>query len=198
VADPRAGGVTRGHESDQDGGDDAQMGTPRRVSTTTADSGLAVEYVKSRRVLRLLGHHRGQDLPELEIPIDRLCEELAIEPRQLGSPETLLLFAGVQGDAGGGLRDLVGTFATEEEGRRAFARLREQHPALGGWAELAAVDGFGRVRQIRWFGVGQHPGTAPRRRGASGDVVAMANRRQGLRRLIGVPGERRPDDVSSF
>ena len=173
------------------------MGTARRISTTTATSGLAVEYVKSRRVLRLLGQLRGEELAPVEIPVDRLCETLSIEPRDLGSPENFLLFAGVQGDGGGGLRDLVGTFTTEEQGREAFARLRVQHPSFQGWAELAAIDGFGRVRQVCWFGrrgepTGPPPGSAPR-----ADVVALGNRRRGLRRLIAT-GERRTDDVASF
>lgn len=174
------------------------MGRARRISTTTGTSGLAVEYVRSRRMLRLLGHCRGEELAPVEIPVDRFCEELSIDPRDLGSPENYLLFAGVHGGGGGGLRDLVGTFATEDEGRAAFARLRVQHPSLRGWAELAAIDGFGRIRQVCWFGLrGDLPVPAPAS-GASGEVVAIGNRRRGLRRLMGVAGERRTDDVASF
>lgn len=173
------------------------MGRPRRVSTTTAGSELALEYVKSRRVVRLLGSCRGEQLPPVEIPVDRLCEALGIEPRQLGSPENYLLFAGVQGGAAGGLRDLVGTFATEEDGRQAFSRLRVQHPALRGWAELAAIDGFGRVRQICWFGLGPDRPLASRP-GRSGDVVPLGNPRRGRRRRMATAGDRRADDVASF
>ena len=160
------------------------MGRPRKVSTTSPTSGLGVEYVKSRRVVRLLGHCRGEALDPVEIPVDRLCDELSIEPRDLGSPETYLLFAGEPGAAGGGLRDLVGTFPTEELARRAFAGLRVQHPASGGWAELAAIDGFGRIRQLCWFGTeDDHLVPSGPHRGA-GDVVAIANRRRTLRRLV--------------
>ena len=171
------------------------MGRANRLSAETGTSGVAVEYVRSRRILRLLGHCRGEQLPPVEIPVDRLCEELAIPPRDLGSPETFLLFAGERGAAGGGLRDLVGIFATEEQGRGAFAGLRVQHPAAGGWAELAAIDGFGRIRQLCWFGdqpIPAHPG------GRSGEVPAIAETGRVLRRLVGVAGERRADDVSSF
>jgi len=148
-------------------------------------------------VLRLLGHVRGEELAPVEIPVDRLCENLSIDPRDLGSPETYLLFAGVHGVHGGGLRDLVGTFATEQEGREAFARLRVQHPSVQGWAELAAIDGFGRVRQVCWFGL-RDDSVRPPATASSAEVVAIGNRRRGLRRLIGVPGERRTDDVASF
>ena len=171
------------------------MSRARRISTTTATSGLAVEYVRSRRVLRLLGHNRGEELTPVEIPVDRLCETLSIDPRDLGSPENFLLFAGVHGDGGGGLRDLVGTFATEKQGREAFARLRVQHPSFQGWAELAAIDGFGRVRQVCWFGLrGDVSGGPP---ASSADVVAIGKSRRRLRRLIGATGERGTDDVAS-
>ena len=160
------------------------MGRPRKVSMTSPTSGLGIEYVKSRRVVRLLGHCRGEALDPVEIPVDRLCEELAIEPRDLGSPETYLLFAGEQRTAGGGLRDLVGTFPTEDEGRQAFARLRVLHPAARGWAELAAIDGFGRIRQICWFGLGgdQPVPSGPHVR--TDEPVPITSRRKSLRRLI--------------
>ena len=174
------------------------MGRARRISSTTGPSGLAVEYVKSRRMLRLLGSWRGEELAPVEIPVDRFCEELSIDPRDLGSPENFLLFAGVHGRSEGGLRDLVGTFATETEGRQAFGRLRVQHPSVPGWAELTAIDGFGRIRQVCWFGLGSDvAGRAPSDTG-SGDVVAIGNRRRGLRRLMGVSGDRRSEDVASF
>ncbi|MGI9022519.1 MAG: hypothetical protein ACR2HV_04685, partial [Acidimicrobiales bacterium] len=143
-----------------------------------------------------MGHIRGEELAPAEIPVDQLCEKMSIEPRDLGSPENYLLFAGVHGRSGGGLRDLVGTFATEQEGRQAFIRLRVQHPSVPGWAELAAIDGFGRIRQVCWFGLRRDllvPSPA-----SSADVVAIGNDRRGLRRLIGVAGERRTDDVASF
>ena len=174
------------------------MGRARRISSTTGTSGLAVEYVKSRRMLRLLGSWRGEELAPVEIPVDRFCEELSIDPRDLGSPENYFLFAGVHGRSEGGLRDLVGTFATETEGRQAFTRLRVQHPSVQGWAELTAIDGFGRIRQICWFGLraevtGSEPSST-----TGGDVVSIGNRRRGLRRLIGVSGECRTEDVASF
>ena len=173
------------------------MGRARRISTTTATSSLAVEYVRSRRVLRLLGSSRGEALAPMEIPVERLCEELAIDPRDLGAPETYLLFAGTADACRGGLRDLVGTFATEDQGRTAFARLRVQHPSLRGWAELAAIDGFGRLRQVCWFGLGGD-GASPAASSAVSAVVAIGDRRRGLRRLIGAAGERATDDVASF
>jgi len=171
------------------------MGRPRRTSTTTAGSGLAVEYVRSRRLLRLLGSCRGEQLPPVEIPIDRLCQELGIDPRQLGAPELYLLFAGVRDGAGGGLRDLVGTFTTEDDGRLAFSRLRVQHPAVRGWAELAAIDGFGRIRQICWYGSRDDRPvvTDP---GAGHEVVPLGTPRR--RRLVGGAGTRRAGDVASF
>lgn len=171
------------------------MGRPKRVSWTTTASELGVEYVRSRRVLRLFGSWRGNQLPPVEIPVDRLCEKLSIEPRELGSPEVYLLFAGGHDRVGGGLGDLVGTFATEDDGLQAFRRLQVHHPAFGGWAELAGVNGFGRVRQVCWFGSADD--RRPLRPQRSGEVVALANSRRRLRRLVGAAGERGTDDVAS-
>ncbi len=174
------------------------MGRARRISTTGAGSGLAVEYVKSRRVLRLLGRLRGEELPPLEIPVDQLCDHLCIEPRQLGWPETYLLFAGVHGAPGGGLRDLVGTFPSEEEGRLAFSRVRQQHPSMRGWAELAAVDGFGRVRQVCWFGLAQKPPDTELPASSSSEVVTLRSRRHTMGGSVVVADGRPSNDVSSF
>ncbi len=51
------------------------------------------------------------------------------------------------------MRDLVGTFDSEEKAWAAFRERRQSHPALQGWAELAVIDSHGQVNQLAWFGL---------------------------------------------
>lgn len=165
------------------------MGTARRLGGPRAGRGLAVEYVRTRRVVRLLGWCYDEALEPVEIPVDRLCAGLGIDPTELGAPTRYLLFAGSGPTPGGGLRDLVGTFASELEARDAFRRLRQQHPATSAWAELAAMDTTGQITQLAWFG--PRPGEGD----GEGRVAlpSPAERRRGLRRLLSsTPAEGQP------
>ncbi|MGI8807131.1 MAG: hypothetical protein ACR2KK_04710 [Acidimicrobiales bacterium] len=131
------------------------MGRSKRLGSGTRSTGLAIEYVRTRKVVRLLGWMDDAPIVPVEIPLDQLCDSLGISPRDLGAPRQFLLFAGPHGRPAGGLRDLVGTFDVEESAWAAFRELRQAHPSSQGWAELATIDGRGHVTQMAWFGL--HP-----------------------------------------
>jgi hypothetical protein len=133
------------------------MGRAKRVGAGTRNAGLAIEYVRSRKVIRLLGWLYNEPIEPVEIPVAELSQRLGIDPRDIGAPTHYLLFAGTHRQPAGGLRDLVGTFDSEENAWAAFRGLRAAHPAVQGWAELATIDALGQVTQLAWFGL--HPAT---------------------------------------
>jgi hypothetical protein len=135
------------------------MGRAKRVGAGTRNGGLAIEYVRTRKVIRLLGWLYNEPIEPVEIPLAELSQRLGIDPRDIGAPTHYLLFAGSHRQPAGGLRDLVGTFDSEEKAWAAFRELRAAHPAVQGWAELAAIDGLGQVNQLAWFGL--HPAIDP-------------------------------------
>lgn len=159
------------------------MGNAKRLGGPTRGAGLALEYVRTRRIVRLLGWYYNEALEPVEIPVERLCQELGIDPSELGAPCRYLLFAGSNAEPGGGLRDLVDTFDSELEAREAFRQVRQLHPSTDGWAELAAIDGCGQVSQLAWFGPqpGVHGKAVP---AAFGPAGPPAERRRGLRRFL--------------
>lgn len=131
------------------------MGRSKRLEGGTRSTGLAIEYVRTRKVVRLVGWMAEAPIPPLEIPINQLCPGLGISPHDLGAPHHFMLFSGSHRRPAGGLRDLVGTFDDEEEAWTAFRELRLAHPSSQGWAELATVDSSGHVHQLAWFGLHQ-------------------------------------------
>jgi hypothetical protein len=135
------------------------MGRPKRLATGSRAAGVALEYVRTRKVVRVVGWVQDEPIEGLEVPVDELCEQLGIDPRDMGAPSRYLLFAGSHSRPAGGLRDLVGSFTTDGKAWAAFRALREGHPATQGWAELAVVDGLGQVHQLAWFGL--HPAAEP-------------------------------------
>ncbi len=74
----------------------------------------------------------------------------------VSSPQ-YLLFAGTQLPPQGGLRDLVGTFSSEQEARQAFREVRLQPSSRTNWAQLAVVDADRGVKPLAWFGIGAAP-----------------------------------------
>ena len=163
------------------------MGRAKRVVAGTRNAGLAIEYVRTRKVVRVLGWRSNEPIEPVEIPIGELSQRLGIDPRELGAPQHFLLFAGSHRRPGGGLRDLVGTFDSEEKAWAAFRELRQAHPSVQRWAELATVDALGQVTQLAWFGL--HSATDPaddRPRAATGTVVNPDNP---LRRLLAAGGD---------
>jgi hypothetical protein len=135
------------------------MGRAKRLEAGSHDAGLAIEYVRSRKIVRLLGWSYGERMAPVEIPVGQLCQRLGIDLRDLGAPSRYLLFAGSHRRPAGGLRDLVGTFESEASAWEAFRALHRDHPSTQGWAELAALDGLGQVNQLAWFGL--HPAADP-------------------------------------
>jgi hypothetical protein len=133
------------------------MGRPKRLATGSAAAGVAIEYVRTRKVIRVLGWVNDEPIEGVEIPIGELCGQLGIDPRDAGAKSRYLLFAGSHKRPAGGLRDLAGSFTDEDKAWAAFRALRQDHPATQGWAELAVVDGLGQVHQLAWFGL--HPAT---------------------------------------
>lgn len=130
----------------------------------TADAGMAIEYVRGRKLLRVRGWAYGEPIDSLEVPVVELCARLGIDAVDLIAPHQYLLFAGSRHRPRGGLRDLVGSYESEDAAWGAFRRLRQGHPSGEGWGELAAMDGFGQVRQLAWFGLreaGERPGEGP-------------------------------------
>ncbi len=160
------------------------MGRARRLGAGTGSGGLAIEYVRSRKVVRLLGWLHGESIEPVEIPVDELCQHLGIDPRDLAAPHRFLLFAGSHRRPAGGRRDLVATFDSEEKAWAAFRELRQGHPAVQGWAELASIDGLGQVNQLAWFGL--HPATD-----ASSEAEPARDRTHRRRRILG-PREEPP------
>ena len=129
------------------------MGRTKRVGAETARGGVAIEYVRARKVLRLLGWADDEAIDSVEIPVSELCMRLGIDARDVVPPHRFLLFAGSHRRPGGGRKDLVGTFDSEEKAWAAFRERRHSHPALQGWAELASIDSYGQVHQLAWFGL---------------------------------------------
>jgi hypothetical protein len=169
------------------------MGRAKRLGAGTRSAGLAIEYVRTRKVVRLLGWLYDEPIEPVEIPVAELSQRLGIDPRDLGASCHYLLFAGSHRHPAGGLRDLVGTFDSEDQAFAAFQALRAAHPSTQGWAELAAIDGMGQVNQLAWFGL--HPATEPDD-DASGTGIrpvhaSPQDRRYSFRRLLASGGESR-------
>ena len=154
------------------------MGRAKRLGAGSARGGVAIEYVRGRKVLRLLGWAGDEPLETVEIPVDEFCARLGIDPRDVVAPHRFLLFAGSHRRPGGGRRDLVATFDSEEKAWGAFRERRQSHPALQGWAELAVIDSQGQVNQLAWFGL--HPATDP-----DDEAPATLDRQRRRRRILG-------------
>lgn len=157
------------------------MGRAKRLGGGTGGRGLAIEFVRTRRVVRLLGWTPESVIEPVEIPLDVLCSELGIGPRDIAAPVRYLVFAGDHDRPLGGLRDLTGTFDDEDAAWAAFRARRQANASGEGWAELATMDLTGHVEQLAWFGlspsvVGPAPPAGvtelPRRARAGGDHPA--------------------------
>lgn len=117
------------------------------------ESPVLVDYVKSRRTLRI----RVGNIAS-EMPLGELFSRLDVDGTELAPARRYLLFGAV-GAALGGVGDLVGVFGSEQDARRAFVDLRQEGRLRSGWAELCQIDlrgrvsilcSFGRDRPLRW------------------------------------------------
>jgi hypothetical protein len=111
------------------------MGRSRSVELA---NGRRLEYVVTRKLLRLLGVRET-----VEIPLDVL-DRLGV---QTGGTHQFLLFGGSQ--ARGGSRDLRGVFRQEEAALAAFHELRTG--GMASWAEVVRLDSHGQHAQRCWF-----------------------------------------------
>ncbi len=158
------------------------MGRAKRVVAGTRSTGLAIEYVRTRKLVRILGWLAEEPITPVEIPLDELSRRLGIDPRDFGAPQRYLLFAGSHRQPAGGLRDLVGTFDSEDKAWAAFRSLRQAHPSAQGWAELATIDGTGQVNQLAWFGL--HQAEDPSDDTPVAPPGGLGDRKGSLRRIL--------------
>ena len=139
----------------------------RAIEAGDGTAGVRLEYVRSRRVLRLGGWHSGgSQIGPVELPVARLLPRLGIAPDELGAPAVYLLLAGVRESRGRRVRRVTTAFPSELEARQAFRRLRTGEPLAAEWAELFALDISCQLRPLGWFGDGDD---APGGRLAVGD-----------------------------
>jgi hypothetical protein len=133
------------------------VGKPRRIAGEAQGAEFRIEYVRSRRVVRVVASHCGKKLPALELGLEEFWNELGIDAAELARERRFLLFAG-SGSPAGGTRDLVAHFTSENDARRAFWRLLQRKSPPYRWAEVATLDAAGRMRQLCWFGERGGPG----------------------------------------
>ena len=126
------------------------MSRPAQLTMGTGDAQVGLEYVKSRRVLRVRGR-RDAGGAAMELPLQVVFDELGIDATDVAPACQYLLFAGVNGRVRGGSADVVRVLDSEEAARTAFRALRLQC-GEDGWGELAALDTAGRMRRLCWFG----------------------------------------------
>lgn len=113
--------------------------------------GLRIEYVRSRRVLRVTAGVGSAGEP-VEVPLSVLVERLEIDRRDLGGQPRLLLFAGLHDEPLCGSGQLAGWYEGEEEARAALREVRATRTDGEGWAELVALEGGPRPAVRAWFG----------------------------------------------
>jgi hypothetical protein len=121
------------------------------------ESGVLVEWVRRKGVLRIHPSHSGA-----EVSLPELLNALEVDRAVLVPDRQHLLFASV-GAAAGGTEDLLEVFASEAEARQAFLRLRQAALLHDGWAELAAIDRAGQVSVLCSFGRGRPVPWRPRK-----------------------------------
>jgi hypothetical protein len=166
--------------------------TPTAVTWKASGGQVRVQYVKSRRVLRLAGGHDGTTV-SVEVPLDEFCTRLGIDVAQLAPPRRFLLFAGVGSEPGGSFRHVVATFLDEQGARAAFRALRLGHGEPADWAEVASVESAGGLRRLCWFGTPWGPGGRDAGPSVLGPRVGRPQERperSGVARWR--PGRRRP------
>jgi hypothetical protein len=132
------------------------MTKPAAVTWATSQGHVRVQYVKSRRVLRLTGG--GGPADWVEVPLEEFCSSLGIDVAQLAPPQRYLLFAGVGHGPGRSSRHVAAAFSDEQGARSAFRALRLRHAEPADWAEVASVETSGGLRRLCWFGTPWGPG----------------------------------------
>ncbi|MGH9223647.1 MAG: hypothetical protein ACRD2W_07630 [Acidimicrobiales bacterium] len=132
-------------------GGGAAVGRPQVIDGTDAEAGVRIAYVKGRGVLRLSGPAIADGIP-VEIPFAALLDGFAGEVPGFDRSPRYVLFGALHRETRGGTADVIGVFDCEDIARKEFIRLRQRRRDRDGWAELAKLDGRGRLRRIAWFG----------------------------------------------
>lgn len=125
------------------------MGKPKNIVAASPSGRLRIEYIESRRVLRVSA---GEGGGPVEVPLARLIDGLGIDRRDFAPPPRLLLFAGRHDEPQGGAGDLVGCYECEADGRAAFRDVRATRSDQEGWAQLVVLHGGRRPTVVAWFG----------------------------------------------
>lgn len=125
------------------------MGKPRNIVATGPSGRVRIEYIESRRTLRV---STGDGQGPVEVPLARLIDGLAIDRRDLVPAPRLLLFAGRHDAPGRGADDLIGSFDSMADGKAAFREVRGTRSDEEGWAQLVTLHGAGRGTVVAWFG----------------------------------------------
>ncbi len=111
------------------------MARARSIQSGDETAGVRVQYVKTRRMVRLGGWHDGdRDIRPVEVPASRFLDELGIAPEELGAAPIYLVLGFVQDRRTRVLRHLAGAFPSELQARQAFMHLRAQHQGADEWA----------------------------------------------------------------
>ena len=125
------------------------MGKPRNIVAAGPSGRVRIEYIESRRTLRVDAADGGGPV---EVPLTRLIDGLGIDRRDLAGASRHLLFAGSHDAPGRGADDLVGSFDSMADGRAAFREMRGTRSDDEGWAQLVTLNGGGRPTVVAWFG----------------------------------------------
>lgn len=135
------------------------MPRPRGIIAGGDFAGVRVEYVKSRRKLRLSGWHGDDAIDPLELTLEEFCSRLNIKVDDMVSSTQCLILAGSSGS-----RDLAVTFSSEAEARQEFSEIRlgRTPGASYAWGELLSLLPTGKLKQMCWFGLDRPAGRAPR------------------------------------
>lgn len=164
------------------------MGKARSIQTGDETAGARVEYVKSRRVIRVSGWHQGdQEISPVELSTSKFLSDLGIGTDEVGADPVYLLLAGLQDHQRGPIRHVTAAFPSELEARHVFRRLRTEHQLPDEWAQVVTLDARCRLVPLCWFGTpgelvtGSSVGTPRPEPATPADAPARA-RRWGPRR----------------
>lgn len=167
------------------------MTRARSIEAGDATAGVRVEYVKTRRIVRLGGWHGGgREIRPVEVPASRFLDDLGIAPEELNAVPAFLVLASVQDHPARAPRHLAAAFPSELQARELFLRLRAEHQRPGEWAQVVALDARCRLAPVCWFGtpglLNANPASVPAAVPAAAEAAAAPRaRRWAVRRLRG-------------
>ncbi len=129
------------------------MARARSIQTGDDTAGVRIEYVRTRRVVRLGGWHaRDREIRPIEVPASRFLDELGIAPEELGAAPAYLVLASVHDRRTRTIRQLAAAFPSELQAREVFLRLRAEHQDAEEWAQVVALDARCKMVPVSWFG----------------------------------------------